>query len=214
MSAQCIGVSRVVVVSRHALVGELLVASLARHDDLQPAGFASTIEQAVALCLEQAPDVVLMDYRMPGGTGLDAAEQILQRLPRTRIILLAVDLSSEELLRVVEAGVSGLLPLDASLSSVLEALRYATPTAMAVHPSFLIPSFGADGVSFDGPALTRRELQVLGILACGNDARAAARDLDISLNTCRGYIKSVLAKLGAHSQLEAVATARNLRLIA
>jgi DNA-binding NarL/FixJ family response regulator len=214
MSVQCAAVSRVVVVSRHALVGELLAASLSRHEDLQPIGAAGTVKEAVALCREGCPDVVLMDHRLPDASGLDAAEQILQWLPEVRIILLADGLSPEELLRAVEAGISGLLPLNASLSSVLEALRHACPTAMAVHPSFLIPSVGPEGVTFDGPSLTRRERQVLAMLADGHDARAAARDLDISLNTCRGYIKAVLAKLGAHSQLEAVATARNLRLIA
>ncbi|EMY36136.1 putative two-component system response regulator [Arthrobacter crystallopoietes BAB-32] len=214
MSVNCIGISRVVVVSRHALVGELLAASLSRHDDFQSVGAAGTVKQAVALCLERRPDVVVMDYQLPDASGLDAAEQILAQLPDARIILLADGLSAEELHRVVETGVSGLLPLDAPLDSLLEALRHACPTAMAVHPCFLIPSIGPEGVTFDGPPLTRRELQVLGLLADGSDARAAARNLEISLNTCRGYIKAVLAKLGAHSQLEAVATARQLRLIA
>jgi DNA-binding NarL/FixJ family response regulator len=162
-----------------------------------------------AWCCAARPDAVVLDYRLPDGESLEAAEQVLSHAPATRIILLTAHPFHDLLSRAADIGICGLLPAHGTLDSLFDAIKHARPGAMVIHPSFLVPVPEPSGVSL--PPLRRRERQVLALLAEGCDARAAAKRLNVTLNTCRGYVKSVLSKLDAHTQLEAVA--RRMRLL-
>jgi DNA-binding NarL/FixJ family response regulator len=113
-----------------------------------------------------------------------------------------------------KAGACALLPKDGSLAEMLEAIRSAPRGKFLVHPAVLAQG-SREGKSHGTPIpeLTPRELQVLQMLGSGAGAHVIARELGISLATCRGHVKNVLAKLGAHSQLEAVVIAMQHRLI-
>ena len=205
---------RIAVVDDHTTFAELLSDALDREADLVNVGSAAGVSEAVALCRRARPDVVIMDYHLPDGDGVSAAEQILQAAPETRIILLTGNPSLNVLARAAASGLCGFLPKDGSLSTLLETVRNARSGSMSVYPSALTRYATAPpAAAADRPALTKREHQVLALMAAGNDVRTNSRRLGISPHTCRGYVKSILAKLGAHSQLEAVATAQRLELL-
>ncbi|AUI51732.1 response regulator transcription factor [Arthrobacter crystallopoietes] len=207
-------VARVVVVDDHTTFAELLSDALDRQDDLENAGIAGSAKDGVELCRSLEPDVVVMDYHLPDGNGLDAAEQILAHNPLTRVIVLTGDPSPEILGRAAITGICGFLPKDGSLATLLDTLRHARTGSLVIHPSLLaIASRASASQPADTPSLTERERQVLGLMAAGHDVRANAKHLGITENTCRGYVKSILAKLDAHTQLEAVAVAGRLGLL-
>jgi DNA-binding NarL/FixJ family response regulator len=106
------------------------------------------------------------------------------------------------------------MPKDGSLSDLLVALRTARRGVLVVHHSLLSDAVTTHATEQGAPrvALSRRERDVLAMLTVGLDVRSIADQLGISLNTCRGYVKTLLHKLDAHSQLEAVAIARRLGL--
>jgi len=205
--------ARVVVVDDHTTFAELLAQALDRENDLVHVGNAGSAGTAVELCREVRPDVVVMDYHLPDGNGLDAAGAILQDFPETRIIVLTGNPTPEILGRAAGSGICGFLPKDGSLRTLLDAVRFARPGSMVVHPSLLAVQQGAPADPQPSGVLTARESQVLALMAAGNDVRANARLLGISENTCRGYVKAILGKLGAHTQLEAVAVARSRNLL-
>jgi DNA-binding NarL/FixJ family response regulator len=213
MSTRGNAVARVAVVSSQALFAELLCQELTLRQDLASVGFAGTINEAAVLCASVGPDVVVVDCALPDGDGLDAAERILASALLARIILLTTGPAQEILSRATETGISGVLPMNGSLEGLMEAIRHARPGAMTVHPSLLVPAVVPVAAS-EAPALTRREMQVLVLLAEGCDVRTTARNLNITLNTCRGYVKSILSKLDSRTQLQAVASARKLQLLA
>ncbi len=209
-------VTRVLIVDDHTTFTELLAGALEREPDLDCVGFAgsagSGFDQAVAL----RPDVVIMDFHLPDGDGIAAAARILEEAPGTRIVLLTGDPTPEALVRAAATGICAFLPKDGSLAALLDALRHAQVGGMLVRPS-LVAQLGGLQASrpYDvwTPTLTQRERSVLRLMAEGYDVRSNARTLGISQNTCRGYVKSILAKLGAHTQLEAVVAARRLDLL-
>jgi len=208
--------TRVLIVDDHTTFAELLTGSLNREPDLVSVGFANSVATGIARCLELQPDVVVMDYHLPDGSGLGAAATILSHAPQTRIVILTGDPALEALEQAAAIGVCAFLPKDGSLATVLDTLRYARIGGFIVHPS-LVSLLGSrrrlreDDIPF--PELTRRELAVLRLMGEGTDVRANAKALGISENTCRGYVKAILGKLGAHSQLEAVVTATRLGLV-
>lgn len=207
--------ARVLVVDDHTTFAELLTYALGSEPDLVSAGHARSVKEGVRLCLALKPEVVVMDYHLEDGTGLAAAEQILARAPETRIIMLTGHPTAEALEQAAGLGICAFLPKDGSLSTVLDTLRHARQGNMVVHPS-LLSLLSAKKQHDDGtlvPTLTQREHEVLQLMATGHDVRTNARILGISPHTCRGYVKSILAKLNAHSQLEAVVTARRLKLL-
>ena len=206
---------RVLVVDDHTTFTELLTGALDREPDLESVGFASSAESGFERALALKPDVVIMDYHLPDGDGITAAARILDRAPDTRIVLLTGDPTPESLVEAAATGICAFLPKDGSLAALLDALRHAPIGGMMVRPS-LVAQLGELRSRRNDvwtPALTQRELAVLRLMAEGYDVRANARTLGISQNTCRGYVKSILAKLGAHSQLEAVVAARKLGLL-
>lgn len=157
-----------------------------------------------------------MDYEFSGGSqdGIDATAAITSRHPDVHVVLLTGHAGPGLVRRAAEAGASSLMPKDGSLSDLLDALQTAGPGGLLVHPDLLLAP--QDGPTRASPtnALSPRERDVLAMLAMGLGATAIADHLGISKNTCRGYIKSLLWKLNAHSQLEAVAVARRQGLVA
>ncbi|MBG6179545.1 response regulator [Arthrobacter sp. CAN_A1] len=204
---------RVLIVDDHATFAELLAQALAREPDLVSVGFATSIGTAIEKFMVLLPDLVVMDYHLPDGDGITAAERILAVAPDTRVVMLTGDPDSQALTRAAGSGICAFLPKDGSLTTLLETLRHSRNGGMMVHP-LLVAQLGArrktPAPGTRVTALTQRELEVLQLMAEGRDVRANARALGITENTCRGYVKSILCKLGAHSQLEAVAVAARL----
>jgi len=208
--------TRVLVVDDHTTFAELLMGALNREPDLISIGHAESVKSGVAMTLEMHPDVVVMDYHLSDGDGLTAAEQILAREPGTRIVMLTGDPSLEVLEKAAALGTCAFLPKDGSLATMLDTLRQAKVGSMITHPTLLAQLASRRSRREPDPAvpaLTQRELDVLRLMAQGHDVQTNARTLGISQNTCRGYVKSILAKLNAHSQLEAVVTATRLNLL-
>jgi DNA-binding NarL/FixJ family response regulator len=204
---------RVLVVDDHTTFAELLAGALDREADLVTVGSARSVDEAVTQFQALEPDVIVLDYHLAGGDGLDAAAKIMA-LSKTRIIMLTGDPTQEALERAAQVGVCAFLPKDGSLATVLDSLRHARPGSMVVDPSLLTQLAARRAPDLPSAvALTSRELSVLKLMADGNDVRTNARILGISESTCRGYVKAILAKLDAHSQLEAVAIASRRGLL-
>lgn len=203
------GPSRVLVVDDHRTFTELASLALATEDDLVCVGTATDSARARRLVDQHHPDVVLMDVNLGGEDGLVLTEELLRLCPSLRVVVLTAYADLGVLRRAASAGACALLPKNGSLPELLEVLRTARPGGLVVHPSLLRKLVGEGGPAQTSPVprLTARERAVLERLAQGHDVRWIARDLDITVNTCRGYVKSLLAKLDAHSQLEAVVAA-------
>ncbi|MGD9526727.1 response regulator [Pseudonocardia sp.] len=189
----------VVLVDDHRVFADALALALATQPDLRCGGIAHTVAQAGEL-LGAAADVALVDLDLPDGSGLALVEQYAPHVP---MIVLTAHVRVDLARRAAAAGAAGFLGKDASLSEILDAVRAAltgvpVPSREPVAPVHL----------------TARELDVLSRLARGRDASRIAADLGISLHTTRDHIRAVLAKLGAHSQLDAVVRADRLGIVA
>lgn len=209
----CAARTSILVVDDHTTFAELLTGALGQEPDLRSVGVAGDVESSVRLCAALRPDVVVMDYHLSGGNGVAASVRILRERPGTRIVMLTGDPAQHVLEAAASTGICAFLPKDGSLRTLLETIRSARCGTMAVHPSLLAGPDPARRSGGEVPALTRRELQVLRLMAQGHSVGTNARLLNITPNTCRGYVKTILAKLGAHSQLEAVAVASELGLL-
>jgi DNA-binding NarL/FixJ family response regulator len=203
------------VVDDHQTFADLLQVALSGQPDLVCVGVASDLDTGLRLVDELEPDLVVMDVQFAGDgrDGISATSQITARRPDTRVVLLTGAPSKEVLRRAAAAGACSVIAKDGSLEELLTAIRGARTGGMTVQPEMLrrllveIPQ-----QRVVQPRLTGREAEVLAMLELGVDTRGIARELGISLNTCRGYVKTLLAKLNAHSQLEAVAISRTGRL--
>jgi DNA-binding NarL/FixJ family response regulator len=209
------GVSRVLVVDDHQTFGDLLQVALSGQPDLVCVGVATDLDAALALVERTHPDLVVMDVQFAddGRDGVSATAQITTQHPHTRVVLLTGAPSRDLLQRAAAAGACSVIAKDGSLEELLTAVRGARTGGMTVQPDMfrrlVVERPHQRAVH---PRLTGREAEVLAMLELGIDTRGIARELGITVNTCRGYVKTLLAKLNAHSQLEAVAISRTGRL--
>jgi DNA-binding NarL/FixJ family response regulator len=206
----------VVVIDDHSSWGELLGKAIADQADLAFLGHATNAAEGLDLVTRTHPHVVLMDVHLHDGSGLQIAEQILARHPDTRVIILTGSVDPFIVQRAAVAGACAFLAKSGGLAQLFDTIRTARPGRMVVDTHLLVTTSTADP---DKPGanrttrLTSRERQVLQHLALGLDATRIAKQLTISTHTCRGHIKSILAKLHCHTQVEALATATRLGLI-
>ncbi len=207
--------TRVLVVDDHRTFAELLSRALDAEDDLSCVGYAPNAAEAHELVKVLNPDIVLMDLEMPDQDGISATAEMTKAHPQLKVLILTAHAGEREMARAGAAGASGFLAKDGSLTDVLEALRHARRGSLILPPS-VVAGFASRPATWEpaaDPGLTPRELEVLGLLGQGLDPRTISKQIGVSLHTCRGYVKSILAKLDAHSQLEAVVVATRNGLI-
>ncbi|MFE0173814.1 response regulator [Streptomyces sp. NPDC059002] len=211
-----------VVEDQQAMAGALEIA-IGAQPDLVCVGAVGTVDEAVALAAEQRPDAVLMDIHLPGADGIEGTRRIRAEHPRTRVLLLTADATPRQLVAATSAGAAGFIAKDSAFPAVLAAIRAPAEGPMYVEGSTLgllvsaLDFLHADAApprgGGDRSRLTAREREVLQLMGQGLGPRAIAERLVVSPHTARGHVKRIMAKLGAHSQLEAVVAAARFGLL-
>lgn len=213
---------RVLVADDHALFRRGLDLVLSAEDDVVVVGEASDGGEAVRMATELMPDVVLMDVRMPGMSGIDAARQIREACGPTRVIMLTVSDDERDLFGAVRAGATGYLLKEVSIEDVADAVRAVAGGQSLISPSMaskLLEEFNVLAARAEerrrgvAPALTSREIDVLRLAAKGLTNRDIALELGIAENTVKNHVRNVLEKLHLHSRMEAVMYAIRERLL-
>jgi DNA-binding NarL/FixJ family response regulator len=210
---------RILIVDDHRTFTDLAQVALAAEPDLECLGAAHDAATARTLATQLQPDVILLDVNLGDDDGLDLAAELLAERPELRIVVLTAHGDARVMRRAASVGACALLPKDGALPELLTTLRTARPGGLVVHPTLLRVLMVEDRDLASAAAsrtvtITPQERRVLELLAAGRDVRGISNELGISVHTCRGYVKNILAKLDAHSQLEAVAIARQQGLVA
>ena len=202
---------RIVLADDHALFRDG-VSSLLQAWGHQVVGLASSGREAVDLVTRLEPDLVLMDVRMPGMSGVEATRAIAAIRPETPIVMLTVSEDEEDLFAAIRAGARGYLLKDleaAQLRSMIDAVSRGdaaiTPATAARIIRHLSTLGAADGSAYG--RLTARELEVLRLVTAGRRNKEIAAELGISENTAKYHLRNILEKLHAESRTEVAALA-------
>ncbi len=206
---------RVLVVDDHLIVREGLSLILETADGMELAGEAADGAAAVRLCQELAPDVVLMDLRMPGMDGLTAIGLIRQQMPAVAIIILTTYDEDDLMVRGLQAGARGFLLKDTDRATLLDAIRAAARGQTLLSPEVMQRVLAHSSVAAaDGPLdLTERELEVLLAAAQGKRNKEIARDLGITERTVKAHLTSIYNRFGVDSRAAAIAVAAQRGLL-
>lgn len=194
---------KILIADDHPVVREGLVALINRRADMVVVAEASNGREAVEQFLHHRPDVALLDLRMPEMDGVDAITAIRHKIPTARLIVLTTFDEDEDIYRGLRAGAKAYLLKDAPRDDLLECIRAVHVGQTVIPPS--IAAKLADRLTTSG--LTRREIQVLQLVADGKGNKEIAVALDISEGTIKTHVSSILAKLEAADRTQAVTIA-------
>ncbi len=213
---------RVLVVDDHALFRRGLEMVLEQEPDIEVVGEAGDGGQAVQRSIETAPDIVLMDVRMPKGSGIEACRAIKDAVPSAKIIMLTISDEEVDLYEAIKAGATGYLLKEISIEEVASAIRAVQNGQSLISPSMaskLLTEFASmvkrsdEKAQVPTPRLTDREMEVLRLVARGLNNRDIAKELFISENTVKNHVRNILEKLQLHSRMEAVVYAVREKLL-
>jgi DNA-binding NarL/FixJ family response regulator len=205
---------RVIIVENHQLVSESLGLLIDGQTDMEVVGKASSVHDAAALPRSVEPDVVVMDFHLDDGTGRDAALLMRMTFPRTRFVFLSRDGSDDARLAAVEAGASAYLLKSEPAADVIEAVRKAANGISMISPATVARLVSNGHVRARmRDSLSPREREVLQLVADGVSTREIAKQLGVGYSTVRTHIRSISGKLGTHSLVNSVVTARELELV-
>jgi DNA-binding NarL/FixJ family response regulator len=193
----------VLVVDDHRVFTDALRTSLERQPDVSSVVVAHTVREALARARFAPVDAAIVDLDLPDGSGLDVLSALGDIRPDARTIVLTAHARPDLAERAIAAGAAAFLTKEGTLDRVLAALRAPSPGC---------PDVVADATP-GRVELTPRECDVLRLLGQGREPARIAAELSLSLHTVRGHVKTLMAKLGAHSQLEAVVAAHRRGLI-
>jgi DNA-binding NarL/FixJ family response regulator len=199
---------RVLIADDHTILRQGLRRILAEDPALTVVGEAANGEEAVLQALELVPDVVVMDVKMPGLSGIEATRRIRAARPEIRILMLTVSDRDEDLFAALKAGARGYLLKNAEAREVLEAIHRVHQGEAILPPALtarVLDEFAAPTPQPE--ALTRREVEVIRLLAQGLGNKEIAVALSISENTVKTHVRHILDKLDLRSRAEAAAYA-------
>jgi NarL family two-component system response regulator LiaR len=206
--------TRVAIVDDHAMVRSGLAAFLSVSDDFELVGEAENGQQALRLCAEQQPDVVLMDLIMPGMDGVATTRAIRERFPQIRVIALTSFPEDRLVQDVLEAGALSYLLKNVGADDLARAIRAARAGQPMLAPEAaqaLITRVTQPKTP--GHDLSPREREVLALMVQGLNNPDIAERLVVGRSTVKFHVSSILGKLGVQSRTEAVALAVQNRLV-
>ena len=210
---------RVLLVDDHQLLTGSLAHLLERETDIEVAGVAATVAETKSMLRERL-DVVLMDYRLPDGTGADATRAVKARWPNCRVVMLTAVSDDETVLDSIQAGADGYLTKDRAVEDIVGAVRAAHAGETLLPRSVILgiaqrvaaaKDRGGERIRIE--PLTPRELDVLRALSEGLSTPEICERMFIAPNTLRTHVQNIMSKLRVHSKLEAVAFALRHRLV-
>jgi len=207
-------VTKVLIVEDHRVVAEGLAALINDQSDMHVVRNVGTVAEIVEAAERLDPDVVLLDFRLPDGSGPDAANAVRSIRPAARMIFLTREDTDAARFAAVQSGASAFLHKSKAAAEVVAAIRDVARGKMLITPrtiATLLAKRREAEAQLD--RLTPREKEVLRLMAEGHPSRAIATQLGISYTTVRTHIRGLGTKLAVHSKLEAIVKARELGLI-
>lgn len=211
---------KILLVDDHIMFREGLGSLLKSQPDIDVVGEAGTVRQAIQMAIELGPDVVLMDYSLPDGTGLDAVRPILQEKPGANIVFLTIHDEDDLLFETLRSGAKGFLLKNlpsAKLVAALRAMQKGEAPLSRRMTASLVEEFAQTRASF-GPSggdlarLSLREMEIMDELTSGATNEQIAARLYISETTVKNHVHNILHKLGLRNRQEVAQYALQHRL--
>jgi len=204
---------RVVVVDAHLVVRDGVVATISAAPDLEVVGQAEDGPTAVQVTAALAPDVVVMDLRMPGGGGVEAVREMKARGLTSDVLVLTTYDTDSETVAAIEAGATGYLLKDCSAETLVGAIRSTAAGETVLSPAVATRLASHVHNPIRRANLSVREREVLVLVARGTPNRSIARKLFISEATVKTHLTHIFEKLGVSDRASAVATAYELGIL-
>lgn len=210
---------KLLIVDDHVLFREGLASIIRPEKDIEIVGLAGTVQEAIEIAGQARPDIVLMDFHLPDGTGADATRAILDLHPECGIVFLTMSEKDENLISAIRSGARGYLLKDMHPSKLIDAVKAVHRGESAISRTMTLTLMqelsrnGSGQASKSSPTLTRRELDVLSAVAQGLSNHEIAQKFVLSENTVKYHVHSILDKLQLKDRKEAAVYARERGLI-
>ena len=204
---------RIILVDDHEVVRIGMKTLLERHPEFDVVGEASSAREAVEKTASLKPDVVVMDIRLPGVSGIDACEEIVKRFPETKVLMLTSYAEDEMLFSAIRAGASGYVLKQIGSEDLVRAIESVSSGEGLLDPAVTQRVFQEvrravreeEASAFVN--LSQQEKHVLQLVSEGKTNREIAKALFLGEGTVRNYVSSILSKLGVNNRAEAAAYA-------
>ncbi len=203
---------RVGLIDDHALIREGLRRSFEREPDFEVVAEGETFAEGERIITEIAPDVLMVDLRLPDGHGLGLVRSARETHPNMGIVVLTMYAGDQQLFDALEAGASAFVPKSAPAADIVAAARHAAAAPQSFTAADLADAMQRRFTS-DTPKLSPREREVLGLLADGLSVSQISRQLYISDSTTKTHISKLYDKLGAGNRAQALMSALRLGLL-
>jgi DNA-binding NarL/FixJ family response regulator len=200
---------RILAVDDHPVLREGIAALITRHPDMSLVGEAASAQEAIGQYRSVHPDVTLMDIQMPEGSGINAIVEIRSEFPAAKIIVLTTYSGDVLANRALKAGACGYLLKGAVRKELIETIRQVHSGARRIDPDVAV----ALASHLNDGGLSVREAEVLTLVASGKSNKVVAGNLGLSEETIKGYLKSIMEKLGANDRTHAVTLAQRRGII-
>jgi DNA-binding NarL/FixJ family response regulator len=205
------GPLRILVVDDHEVVREGLVSSLDRRDGFQVVGQAGSVAEAIAAAERLVPDLIVMDVRLPDGSGIEACREIRSQHPDTRVVMLTSYPDEEAVLSAIVAGASGYLLKETRMRDLVKALETVGAGGSLLDPAVTgkvlerVRRMAHDDQDDELARLTVQERKILLLVAEGKTNRQIAAEVFLSDKTVKNYVSSILSKLDLQRRAQAAA---------
>ncbi len=204
---------RILLVDDHEVVRIGLKTMLSRQQDLRVIGEAANAEDAVSLARQLEPDVVVMDVRLPGGSGIEACREIGRHCPSTRVIMLTSYAEDELIFEAIAAGAAGYVLKQVGSDNLIDTIRAVGRGESLLDPALTARVFARIRLSVERDrrdafaGLNDQEIRILALLTRGKSNREMGQTLSLGEKTVRNYVSNILSKLKLASRAEAAAYA-------